>query len=389
MPAARPNVPRPSLVDDGAELPLACKRQRLLDVAKRSRSGLFLYPLFWLVIAHVYAYAFTHPVFTLITALCLIAGAAARYGLEWRLAHLASHDFRLAQRSYAWASWIFQGYWGLLCAYIVGTAESEPMRWSMLMATIGLTAGATAIMAIDASLARWYAPLLLGPTCVVLALQGGYANWALASVFVLFFFYALKIIALVSGDYEARQRAHVLLERRAEELATAHEAMRRLATYDDLTGLMNRRHMTLLLHLQAEVHRNGGDAFSIALVDLDHFKQINDAWSHAVGDEVLQGFADIARRALHDTDTIARWGGEEFLILLPYTPDRTAEASLERLRRQLADTQIAPSVPGLRLNFSAGISEHRVDEAIEQAIDRADRGLYQAKADGRGRTERV
>jgi diguanylate cyclase (GGDEF)-like protein len=389
MPTAGPYVPRPSPVDDGAELPLACKRQRLLDVAKRSRSGLFLYPLFWLVIAHVYAYAFAHPVFTLIAALCLVAGAAGRYGLERRLARFASRDFRLAQRSFAWASWIFQGYWGLLCAYIVGTAESEPMRWSMLMATIGLTAGATAIMAIDAPLARWYAPLLLGPTCVVLALQGGYANWALASVFVLFFFYALKIIALVSGDYEARQRAHVLLERRAEELATAHESMRRLATYDDLTGLMNRRHMTLLLHRQAQLHRSGGDAFSIALVDLDHFKQINDVWSHAVGDEVLQGFADIARRALHDTDIIARWGGEEFLILLPHTSDRTAEASLERLRRQLADTPIAPGVPGLRLNFSAGISEDRVEEAIEQAIDRADRGLYQAKADGRGRTERV
>jgi diguanylate cyclase (GGDEF)-like protein len=389
MPTGRPYVPRSSLVDDGAELPPASQRQRLLDVAKRSRSGLFLYPLFWLVMAHVYAYAFTHPVFTLVTALCLIGGAAARYGLERRLARLASHDFHLAQRSFAWASWVFQGFWGLLCAYIVGTADSEPMRWSMLMATIGLTAGATAIMAIDASLARWYAPLLLGPTCVVLALQGGYANWALAIVFVLFFFYALKIIALVSGDYEARQRALVLLERRAEELATAHESMRRLATYDDLTGLINRRHMTLLLHRQAEAHRNGGDAFSIALIDLDHFKQINDAWSHAVGDEVLQGFAGTARLALHDADIIARWGGEEFLILLPHAPDRTGEASLERLRRQLADTQIAPGVPGLRLNFSGGISDHRPEEAIEQTIDRADRGLYQAKADGRGRTERV
>lgn len=388
MPTAGPSVPRPPPADD-AELPLACQRQRLLDVAKRSRSGLFLYPLFWLAMAHVYAYASTRPAFTLTIALCLSAGAAGRYALERRLARFASRDFRLAQRTFAWTSWVFQGCWGLLCAYIVGTAESEPMRWSMLMATVGLSAGATAIMAIDAPLARWYAPLLLGPTCIVLPLQGGYANWVLAGVFVLFFFYALKIIALVSGDYEARQRAHVLLERRAEELATAHESMRRLATYDDLTGLMNRRHMTLLLHLRAQAHRNGGGAFSIALVDLDHFKQINDAWSHAVGDEVLQGFADIARRTLHDTDIIARWGGEEFLVLLPHTPDSTAEASLERLRRQLAHTQIAPGVPGLRLNFSAGISEHRVDEAIEQAIDRADRGLYQAKADGRGRTERV
>lgn len=65
------------------------------------------------------------------------------------------------------------------------------------------------------------------------------------------------------------------------------------------------------------------------------------------------------------------------------------EASLDQLRRQLTDTPIAPGVPGLRLNFSGGISDHRKEEAIEQTIDRADRGLYQAKADGRGRTERV
>lgn len=372
-----------------AELPLASQRERLLDVAKRSRSGLFLYPLFWLAIAYVHGVASTRPAFTLITGLCLLVGAAGRFGLERRLAHFANHDFRLAQRTFAWASWIFQGYWGWLCAYIVGTADVDTVRWSMLMATVGLTAGASAIMAIDAPLARWYAPLLLGPTCVVLAFRGGVANWALATVFVLFFFYALKIIKLVSGDYEARQRAQVLLEQRAHELAVAHESMRRLATYDDLTGLVNRRHMTLLLQHQAQMHRDGSGAFSIALIDLDHFKQINDAWSHAVGDEVLQGFAKVARHALHDTDIIARWGGEEFLILLPHKPDRTPADSLDRLRRQLADTPIAPGVPGLRLNFSGGISEHRPDEAIEQTIDRADRGLYQAKADGRGRTERV
>lgn len=374
---------------DNAELSLASQRERLLDVAKRSRSGLFLYPLFWLAIAYVHGVASTRPAFILVTGLCLILGAAVRYGLERRLVHFADHDFRLAQRSFAWASWIFQGYWGGLCAYVVGTADVDTVRWSMLMATVGLTAGASAIMAIDAPLARWYPPLLLGPTCVVLAFQGGVANWALATVFVLFFFYALKIINLVSGDYEARQRAHLLLEQRAAELATAHETMRRLATYDDLTGLVNRRHMTLLAHRQAEVHRTGGEAFSIALIDLDRFKQINDAWSHAVGDEVLQGFADMARDTLHETETIARWGGEEFLILLPHAPGRTPETSLDRLRQRLASTEIAPGVPGLRLNFSAGISKHRPDEAIEQTIDRADRGLYQAKADGRGRTERV
>jgi diguanylate cyclase (GGDEF)-like protein len=389
MPTSQSYLPLPRLVDDGAELPVDYQRERLLDAAQRSRSGLFLYPFFWLALTHVHVYASTHPTLVIINALLLIAGASGRFYLERKLEGWSKRDFRQAQRAFAWSSWMFQLYWGCLCAYVVGTAELETTRWAMLTATVGLTAGASAIMAIDAPLARWYPPMLLGPTCAMLAVKGGYANWVLAAVFVLFYFYALKIIKLVSGDYEARQRAHVLLEERAKEIAIAHDEMRRLAIYDDLTGLVNRRHMTLLLRRQAELHRQGAAAFSVALVDLDHFKRINDEWRHSVGDEVLQGFAAVARRTLHETEIIARWGGEEFLILLPLSTDNTTEASLERLRQLLADTQIATGAPALRLNFSAGISEHRADEAIEQTIDRADRALYQAKAGGRGRTERV
>ncbi len=260
------------------------------------------------MIVHVYAYASTHPVFTLIAAL--------RPGRRGSRAQGWSGDSRVSQAvTSPGATDLRLGVVdlsGLLGPAVRVHRGHGRERADALVDVDGHHRPHRRRhghqLAIDAPLARWYAPLLLGPTCVVLALQGGYANWALATVFVLFFFCALKIIALVSGDYEARQRAHVLLERRAEELATAHESMRRLATYDNLTGLMNRRHMTLLLDLRAEVHRNGGDAFSIALVDLDHFKQINDAWSHAVGDEVLQGFADIARRALHTTPTSSRAG---------------------------------------------------------------------------------
>jgi GGDEF domain-containing protein len=212
----------------------------------------------------------------------------------------------------------------------------------MLMATVGITAGASAIMAIDGPLARWHPPLLLGTTCIVLAFQGGLANGALASVFV-------------------------LLEQRAQELAVAHETMRRLATFDDLTGLVNRRHMTLLLHHRAERHRHGGDAFSITLIDLDHFKQINDAWSHAVGDEVLKGFADVTRNVLHDSDIIARWGGEEFLILLPHTPrpharsqPRPATPPTDRHPHRPRRAGLAPELLGRHQRPPQGRS-HRAD----------------------------
>ena len=371
------------------ELPPSYLLQRLRDAAARSRSGLFLYPLFWLVLTQAGGYSANHMAMVLLHAAGLVLGAAGRLYLEFDLERAAAHNFGSAQRGFRWAAWGYQGYWGLLCACIFGTAEADNVRWLMLMATIGLAAGACAIMAVDATLARWYPPLLLGPTALLMAWQGGRSNWALAAVFVVFFFYAQRIIRLVAGDYEGRQRANLLLEERAKEIAAAHDHMRRLASHDDLTGLVNRRHATQLLQHRADLHRRTEAAsFSIVLIDLDHFKRINDQWGHGVGDEVLHGFAQVARGVLRETDTLARWGGEEFLVLLPDAPDGLPEAGIERLRGHLADLQISPTVPALRLGFSAGISRHRAGDTVEQTLDRADRALYQAKAEGRGRSKR-
>lgn len=373
----------------GAELPLPFLLQRLRDAAARSRSGLFLYPLFWLVLTQHGHYSDAYPVVVLFNAIALVLGAGGRLYIENNLEHAAARDFAAAQRHFRWAAWGYQAYWGVLCAYIFDTAEADSVRWLMLMATVGLTAGACAVMAVDALLARWYPPLLLGPTVVLMLWQGGYSNWALAAVFIVFFFYAQRVVQVVAGDYEGRQRANLLLEERAKEIAAAHDHMRRLASHDDLTGLVNRRHATQLLQYQADLHRRSQAAsFSIALLDLDHFKRINDQWGHGVGDEVLHGFAQVASGMLRDRDTLARWGGEEFLLLLPDAPDGLPEAGIERLRAHLEDLRISPTVPALRLGFSAGISRHRAGEPVEQTIDRADRALYQAKAEGRGRSKR-
>ncbi|MFG6177884.1 diguanylate cyclase [Halomonas sp. THAF12] len=155
-----------------------------------------------------------------------------------------------------------------------------------------------------------------------------------------------------------------------------------LARHDELTGLLNRRAGLARLEEELERHRRLGGALCVAICDLDHFKQVNDRHGHAVGDEALQGAADVLLRGLRHYDVLARLGGEEFLVILPGVTRPGAETSLERLRCKLSATPLAR--PRLHLTFSAGVAALAGNEEASHALlERADRALYRAKASGR------
>ncbi|TAL17962.1 MAG: GGDEF domain-containing protein [Aquabacterium sp.] len=180
----------------------------------------------------------------------------------------------------------------------------------------------------------------------------------------------------------ARSRERVREEKR--KLAEATGEVNRVLMHDALTGLFNRQHMQHLLERECGRHRRSAVAFCVALVDLDHFKRINDGYGHRVGDEALAGFAAAAREVLRETDVLARWGGEEFLVLLPESePVASGLLALDRLREALAARRLCPAAPQLQVTFSAGVAEYRPGEAIEQTLARADQALYAAKAAGR------
>ena len=170
------------------------------------------------------------------------------------------------------------------------------------------------------------------------------------------------------------------------ELESALDHIRQVATHDELTGLPNRRRMLALLEEHIVREARGGPGFSVALADIDHFKKVNDTYGHRVGDEALVCFAAQARAHLRATDMVARWGGEEFLILLPESPPGDPNIGIERLRLSLAQTQASSQAPQLRVNFSTGVTRYRAGEPIDDMIDRADRALYDAKGAGRNRT---
>ncbi|WP_218571967.1 GGDEF domain-containing protein [Pseudomonas xionganensis] len=156
-----------------------------------------------------------------------------------------------------------------------------------------------------------------------------------------------------------------------------------LAATDELTGLCNRRHFLRLASHELE-GMSRGCQHGLALLDLDHFKRINDVHGHAAGDRVLQTFAAVARACLRDGDVIARYGGEEFVLLLPNTEADQFSACCERLREAFNHAEPL----GVRvgpLSLSIGMTLVHKDDDLDDALQRADQALYQAKRDGRNR----
>jgi diguanylate cyclase (GGDEF)-like protein len=178
------------------------------------------------------------------------------------------------------------------------------------------------------------------------------------------------------------------LRRQKVELEAALAHIHRLATHDDLTGLVNRRHMQELLENERMRLERSEQDWCVALIDLDHFKAVNDAHGHAIGDEVLRALSRHAHTLIRRTDVLARWGGEEFVLLLPNTPLGMAVTSLERLREHFHANPLVVQGIELPVSFSAGLTEHLRGETIAQTLERADKLCYRAKTLGRNRVER-
>jgi diguanylate cyclase (GGDEF)-like protein len=174
----------------------------------------------------------------------------------------------------------------------------------------------------------------------------------------------------------------------ALENARLHGMVERQALVDGLTGLANRRAAADALHAEAARAERLETPLSVVLADLDGFKEVNDAHGHAVGDEVLRVFADVLRETLRESDLAGRWGGEEFLLLLPGADEEGAAQLADRVRVVLAARSI-PSVPGLRVTASFGVAEYAGETNTEQLVEAADSALYKAKGVGKNRVERA
>ena len=199
----------------------------------------------------------------------------------------------------------------------------------------------------------------------------------------------MVVVVLLSSTFLTTrvQSTREHLRRQKAELAQALEQIRQLATHDDLTGLLNRRAMLDRMQLEQRRSLRSGSPLLIAQLDIDHFKAVNDTHGHAAGDLVLQSFADTVRRNVRDTDVLARWGGEEFVLLLCDTPAADAVTLMERLRQAVQAMQVPVPQSGgpITVTVSIGLARHTPADPLAGTLERADRALYAAKAGGRNR----
>lgn len=186
-----------------------------------------------------------------------------------------------------------------------------------------------------------------------------------------------------SGELTARLRAALRTKELADELRARNTELERLATTDDLTGLYNRRFLARELDRLIQRARRHGHLLSVAMLDIDEFKSINDHHGHAAGDSVLVELAARIQRRLRGDDMVARWGGEEFLLVLPETPPEGTAVVAESVRVAIGDEPFLLSGGALEVTASLGWATWQSIDSSDDLLRRADLALYAAKAAGR------
>lgn len=186
---------------------------------------------------------------------------------------------------------------------------------------------------------------------------------------------------------ELERRAAVLermVARRTGELEEARRRLEQQATTDSLTGVYNRAKADELLRIEMARAERSGAPLSVLLVDVDHFKQVNDTLGHSAGDRVLRSFSRLLCDHARQTDYVARWGGEEFLIICPGTGKEEAGQLAERLRTRVESHRFSREI---NVTASIGVSELRPADTREELVSRADGAMYRAKDAGRNRVD--
>jgi diguanylate cyclase (GGDEF)-like protein len=197
--------------------------------------------------------------------------------------------------------------------------------------------------------------------------------------YVQLFVFAVVLVAFsVIGGYISGMRA---------KLNKSLVIIKEMSIRDELTGAYNRRHIMEQLEIERQRVSRGGARFAIAMLDIDHFKSVNDTLGHLAGDEILRGTSDVIRNNLRSVDLYGRFGGEEFLIIMTQTDIEGAMLCAERVRGAVERKRFPRVGTDFRVTVSLGLTDYRGNEKIDAMIARADKALYRAKDGGRNRLE--
>jgi diguanylate cyclase (GGDEF)-like protein len=191
----------------------------------------------------------------------------------------------------------------------------------------------------------------------------------------------------LARSIKARERVDALLHQQITRRIALEKMLRTVAETDMMTKLPNRRTVLKRLHVESKRAVREKSVFSLLMVDLDHFKDINDTWGHDAGDKALVAIADRLRTMMREQDIVSRWGGEEFLLLLVETPLNAALLAAERIRAGIAASLVDIGETSVGITISIGVAEFQPGLDIARNINSADDALYAAKRLGRNRVE--
>lgn len=298
----------------------------------------------------------------------LLVISCSIFGLAYRI-----HK-KTGNSSFASAVIIYLLY--LLMIYLVytGGVENTGPLWIFLVSPVSLFIHGLRKGLIEIS-------CFLIVICVIMFSDAElFANVAYATEFKLRLIYSFVTVTFLSACYEySREQSY----KNTLKISKQYE---QLALFDQLTKLANRRGAIQKLEFeQASIARNK-DPLSVILCDVDYFKRVNDQYGHNAGDAVLVKLGEIFTKLIRQQDTVARWGGEEFLFVLPQTTAENAAILAKKIHHVLRDEVISFQDFNITITVSMGIEQMDVNQAIDDVINRADKYLYQAKHAGRNRT---
>lgn len=189
------------------------------------------------------------------------------------------------------------------------------------------------------------------------------------------------------GELIARVKVQLKVKSLQDELRTSNEMLKQLSNTDPLTHIYNRRYLMDMLVKEMQRSERKGSQLSLVMIDIDHFKKINDNYGHQAGDQVLIEIADLSKSALRSYDFAARYGGEEFVLTLPETGHDDALLIADRLRRQIQQHTFPDKLRNLKITASMGVATYPVTfiTSVSDLIREADEAMYRAKSAGRNR----
>ena len=352
----------------------------MLDLALRARNGLFVHIPLWLLLGWMNGLMRDLPVFFWANAavFCTISLIRLRF----------QHDAAARAASEPWALGLFLAmmlwnplHWGLLGALAVGWAPLKSAHTAIMFVITGVTAAGGMGLAIQPVVRMAYPLAAMTPALLVMLWRGGSEHLFEVCASLVFLAYVIRASRTVHDDYWAAANARAELEERALQLE-------RLSITDALTQVHNRQFLDRQLGIEwARAERNT-QALSLLMIDIDHFKRVNDTHGHPFGDACLQAVAQALQAALQRPgDLVARYGGEEFAVLLPGIDRAGAATVAERLHAAVSAIRMTDAGRAVTLTCSIGC--HSITSAAAstaaQVISQADKALYAAKRQGRDR----